>query len=173
MTFIRLFVAPATCALIALLLSLPLHAEPPKMLFQNGIPGQADETGRSQVGYAILRLPDGTFAFYDRYRPEAGPLQLPDRNGTMHTLLPPLPGEIAQRKPLRASGILALPQVVLTSTGTLINVRVKNETLDKQAAAKIGLFFAVFETPMDICKTKSMYVSGNIIYIPQHFCSKR
>ena len=62
-----------------------------------------------------MRLPDGSFAFYDLYHPQAGPLVLPDGEGRKHTLLPPLPDELVESEAIIESGVLANTQVILTA----------------------------------------------------------
>jgi hypothetical protein len=87
-----------TIALIALSFLPSAFAERPKMLFQGKVPGESDNSARAPVHYAMMRLPDGSFAFYDRDRPQDGPLTLPDLDGNEYTLLPPLPARIAENK---------------------------------------------------------------------------
>ena len=53
-------------------------AEPPTMLFQGAAVHDSGAAGGARTAFAIMRLPDGSFAFYDRYAPEKGPLSLPD-----------------------------------------------------------------------------------------------
>ena len=69
-------------------------AEPPSMLFQGAAVHDNGAAGGARTSFAIMRLPDGSFAFYDRYAPEKGPLSLPDADGKPHPLLPHLPKEI-------------------------------------------------------------------------------
>ncbi len=93
----------------------------------------------SSVAFAILRLPDGSFAFYDRGRPGVGPLTLKDRAGREHTLLPALPEDLAKSRAILDSRILANTQAILTPRGEVVSVFVKSEMLDKETAARIGL----------------------------------
>lgn len=111
-----------------------IAGQPPVMLLQ-----QPADPGSPQVGYSIMRLPDGSFAFYDRYRPESGPLVLLDRSGQPHTLQPHLPAAVLQNPEVFKSGVLSSPQVLLTPDDTVIGVRVIREDLDSAAVAEIGL----------------------------------
>lgn len=110
---------------------------PPRMLLQEA--GGADEPARPRRGYAIMRLPGGSFAFYDRYRPQAGPLVLPDRTGRKLTLLPYLPERVMANQAIAASGVLAGTQVILTPDDQVTNVFVRAEALDRKTAAEVGL----------------------------------
>ena len=93
-------------------------------------------------GFAVMRLPDGSFAFYDRYRPFDGPLALPDRAGELHKLLPYLPPAVVGSKVVAESGILpASSQVVLTPDNDIFSVFVKKEEFDRATAARVGLRF--------------------------------
>ncbi|MAG93493.1 MAG: hypothetical protein CMJ48_07065, partial [Planctomycetaceae bacterium] len=83
--------------------------------------------------------PDGSFAFYDRNRPQAGPLTLPDRDGKQHALLPHLPADIANSPIIAKSGVLSNTQVILTPDNRVKSVYVQNEALDRATAAKVGL----------------------------------
>jgi hypothetical protein len=130
---------PTTLGLIALVIAPTAFCAPPKMLFQETLGGQRDASNRVRTGYAMMRLPDGSFAYYDRYQPRSGPLTLPDRNGDQHTLLPYLPTNIATNATIVDSGILNNQQVVLTPDDQVINVFVKRENLDRETAAKVGL----------------------------------
>ncbi len=125
--------------LMALAFSAIGVCEPPRMLFQGNVPGDRDATGRLRTGYAIMRLADGSFAFYDRFAPQAGPLTLPDRDGNLHTLGPALPADIAANAGICNSGILDNQQVILTPDRTVISVLVKREDLDPKRAAEVGL----------------------------------
>ena len=113
--------------------------EPPRMLFQGRVTADSGAASGSRVRYAIMRMPDGSFAFYDRYRPQAGPLVLPDADGGEHTLLPPLPPEVAGSKAIIESTVLANTQVILTPGNEVKSVFVKGEKLDRETAAKVGL----------------------------------
>ncbi|MBI2479809.1 MAG: exo-alpha-sialidase [Planctomycetia bacterium] len=120
--------------LIAVATPPPGLSEPPKMLFQDGIPGRQDSSDRVRVGYAMMRLPDD-----DRYRPQEGPLTLPDRTGTSYALLPHIPARIAANTAILNSEILANLQVVLAPHDEITSVFVKSENLDKETAAQVGL----------------------------------
>ncbi|MGB0578746.1 MAG: sialidase family protein [Limisphaerales bacterium] len=113
--------------------------EPPKILFQNGAVKDVGAAGGARTAFAIMRLPDGSFAFYDRYRPGTGPLRLPDANGKMHALLPHLPKHLLASKAIMNSGVLGNTQVVLGRDDEVKSVLVKNKALDKETAKKVGL----------------------------------
>lgn len=114
-------------------------AGPPRMLFQHAAVRDPGAAGGARTGFAVLRLPDGSFAFYNRNAPAAGPLQLPDGDGQLHTLLPHLPKEILTSEVILNSGVLDNTQVVLMPDGTVVSVTVRNESLDRQTAAQVGL----------------------------------
>ena len=114
-------------------------AEPPLMLFQGGGAHDSGAAGGARTAFAIMRLPNGSFAFYDRDAPGKGPLTLPDSDGQPHQLLPHLPRKILASQEIMKSGVLNNTQVVLSRDGQVKSVRVKNEALDKQAAEKVGL----------------------------------
>ncbi len=120
------------CALPFVFAALGLGAapEPPRLLVE--APGAAT---------SLLRRPDGSFAFYDRHHPDAGPVALPDRDGRRHTLLPALPPQLAGSKTVLASGVLIDNQVLLTPDGELISVRVRGEKLDAATAKQVGLAY--------------------------------
>jgi hypothetical protein len=101
---------------------------PPRLLVE--APGAAT---------SLLRRPDGSFAFYDRRHPNAGPVVLPDREGRRHTLLPALPPHLAGSKTVLESDVLNDSQVILTPAGQLISVRVRGEKLDSATARRVGL----------------------------------
>ncbi len=126
-------------ALVALSGSGTAAPSPPRMLFQNQTVHDPTAPSGSRAAYAILRLPDGSFAFYDRYQPQAGPLTLPDRQGKRHTLKPRLPPHLIGDQAIVESGVFSNTQVVLGQDGELKSVYVKNETLDRATAAKVGL----------------------------------
>ncbi len=101
------------------------------MLFQQTLDGPRDASNRVRVGYALMRLPDGGFAFYDRYQPGAGPLTLPGRDRQPHTLLPYLPDSIVNSASILDSEVLNNQQVILSSDGQIISVLVEREDLDQ------------------------------------------
>ncbi len=125
--------------LIALVFSSTAFGTPPKMLFQETLVGERDASNRVRTGYAMMRMPDGSFAFYDRYQPRSGPLILPDRDGQPHTLLPYLPDSIVANAGIIDSGILNNQQVILSGDGEITSVFVKREDLDRETVAKVGL----------------------------------
>ncbi len=122
-------------------LALPVAADPkpPTMLFQGRSVADPGAAGGARTAYALMRLPDGSFAFYDRNRPQAGPLTLPDRDGKQHALLPHLPLDIANSPIIAKSGVLSNTQVILTPDDRVKSVYVQNEALDRATAAKVGL----------------------------------
>ncbi|QDT93648.1 sialidase family protein [Gimesia algae] len=128
-----------TFALLLTLASQSQAAEPPQMLFQGEGVHDAEATGGARTAFAIMRLPDGSFAFYDRYQPEKGPLSLPDVEGKLHPLRPHLPEAIVASKKIMQSGVLNNTQVVLSQDGQIKSLRVQNESLDKESAKKAGL----------------------------------
>ncbi|WP_417391647.1 sialidase family protein [Gimesia sp.] len=128
-----------TFALLLTLVSQSHAAEPPQMLFQGAGIHDAEAAGGARTAFAIMRLPDGSFAFYDRYTPEKGPLSIPDADGRLHTLLPCLPEEILASEVIMQSGVLNNTQVVLSQDGQVKSVRVQNESLDKESAKQAGL----------------------------------
>jgi hypothetical protein len=101
---------------------------PPRMLFQ----GPAESL-------ALLRLPDGSFAFYNRLRPAEGPFTLPDQRGDRHALRPHLPPAILGQPAVLDSGLLANTQAILTPEGRLVSVLVRGESLDPVTARQVGL----------------------------------
>lgn len=111
-------------------LVLPAAPEPPRLL----MPGPHDTT-------SLVRLSDGSFAFYNRSHPTADPIVLTDREGRRHTLSPSLPPQLAGSKAVLASGVLTDSQVILTSDNQLISVRVLGEKLDPAAAQQAGLTY--------------------------------
>lgn len=112
---------------------------PPIMLFQGRGTADAGAAGGARTSFAILRLPDGSFAFYNRYQPFSGPLSLPDREGQTHALLPYLPKELLESEVINKSDVLNNAQAVLTPRNEVLSVFVKNEPLDREAVAKVGL----------------------------------
>ncbi|APZ95285.1 sialidase family protein [Fuerstiella marisgermanici] len=131
------------CTLFSVLLWLhvgfaPLaEAAPPVLLLQE--PLTNSEPPARRMGYAIMRMPDGTFAFYDRYRPESGPLRMPDRNGRVHSLSPGLPDRVLSDPSIMNSGVLNNPQVILTPDSNVVSMQVRREALTSEQAAEIGL----------------------------------
>jgi len=114
-------------------------ATPPTMLFQSGEIKDAGAAGGARTAFAIMRLPDGSFAFYDRYAPQAGPLRLLDAQQQSHVLLPHLPEEVLSSDVILDSGVLNNTQVILGSDGEVRSVTVRDESLDRETAAKVGL----------------------------------
>lgn len=127
------------CVLGVLCSSITAAPSPPRMLFQEKSVHDPTAPSGSRAVYSILRLPDGSFAFYDRSRPLAGPLTLPDRNGNKHTLTPHLPPHITTNQLMIESGALSNGQVIVAADGELKSVYVENEALDREAAARAGL----------------------------------
>ena len=125
--------------MIGILVFPALAAEPPRMLFQHGEVKDPGAAGGARTAYAIMRLPAGKFAFYDRYRPDHGPLRLPDAKGRLHALLPHLPKPVLASEAIMTSGVLANTQVILSPDNEVKSVLVKNEALDKETAKKVGL----------------------------------
>ncbi len=109
------------------------------MLFQGKSVADPGAASGARVRYAIMRMPDGSFAFYDRYDLQAGPLVLPDDEGRKHTLLPPLPRELVESESIIESRVLANTQVILTPDNEVKSVYVKGEKLDRETAARVGL----------------------------------
>ncbi len=116
-----------------------IAADPPTMLLQSGETKDAGAAGGARTAFAIMRLPDGSFGFYDRYAPKAGPLRLPDATGKLHAVLPHLPKEILASDVILDSGVLNNTQVILGKDGEIRSVTVRNESLDRETAAKVGL----------------------------------
>lgn len=124
--------------LLALVNQTP-SAEPPVMLLQEEGVHDSGAAGGARTAFAIMRLPDGSFAFYDRYSPEEGPLSLPDTEGKQHILLPHLPQEVLSSETIINSGVLDNTQVVLSQDGQVKSIRVQQEGLDRETAKKVGL----------------------------------
>ncbi len=124
--FVTASAADATCA-------------PPRMLLQGNVVKDSTAPSGSRTSFSIMRLPGGSFAFYDRNNPQATPLALPDRQGETYTLLPALPEDIANSQAVTSSGVLANSQVILTPDRQLVSVFVKAERFDKDMAARVGL----------------------------------
>lgn len=112
---------------------------PPVMLLQSGDTKDPGAAGGSRTAFALMRLPDGGFAFYNRYSPTAEPLTLPDATGRPHRLLPPPPARIVTSDTIRSSGVLNNAQVILTERDEVMGVTVRGETLDRQGAERVGL----------------------------------
>lgn len=129
----------AALALIVTTCSAEVSSAPPRMLRQVHAVADSAAASGSRTSFAILRLPDGSFAFYDRNNPRGGALTLPDHEGGTYTLLPSLPDDIANSEVVAASGVLANTQVILTPDGQLVSVFVQAERFDKETAAKVGL----------------------------------
>jgi len=113
--------------------------EPPRLLFLEDAGHDATAPSGTRSGYAILRREDGSFCFYNPYSPSAEPLTLPDAKGVQHTLLPPLPENLATSKVLIESGLLNNVQTLLSADGTVRSITVKSERHSKKDAARIGL----------------------------------
>ncbi|KAA0131519.1 exo-alpha-sialidase [Gimesia chilikensis] len=127
---------------LLLLLALINHtpaAESPVMLLQEEGVHDSGAAGGARTAFAIMRLPDGSFAFYDRYSPEEGPLSLPDIQGKQHILLPHLPQEVLSSETIINSGVLNNTQVVLSRDVQVKSIRVQQEGLDRETAKKVGL----------------------------------
>jgi hypothetical protein len=129
----------AMWVLIVSLCSVEAFSAPPRRLRQGAPVADAAAASGSRTGFAILRMPDGSFAFYDRNQPKATPLTLPDQNGDACVLLPALPDPILNSATVIESGVLANTQVIRTPNEELVSVFVRAERFDKQTAAKVGL----------------------------------
>jgi hypothetical protein len=128
------------CLLLVLIVAGELHsASPPFMLFQGAGVHDVGAAGGARTAFSFMRLPDGSFAFYDRYAPDKGPLSLPDANGSRYRLLPHLPPQVLASETIMESRVLQNSQVVLASDGEVKSVSVKNEPLDRETAKKVGL----------------------------------
>ena len=127
------------CVVVVGAIPLTTTAEPPKVLLQAPLDSENQSQRQTRMGYSILRMPNGRFAFYNRYQPDGGPVRLPDRDGTLHTLLPSLPEHIANSQTLIESKILSNTQVVLTDKGEIFSAVVRRENLDRKAVAQVGL----------------------------------
>ncbi|MGY8640084.1 MAG: sialidase family protein [Verrucomicrobiales bacterium] len=126
--------------LIALIFAAFAEAQtPPVMLFQNGVTHDPTAPSGSRTSFSIMRIPDGSFAFYNRYAAEKGPVTLPDASGKMHSLLPHLPPEILNSKAILKSDVLSGTQVILTADNAVNRVFVKSEALEKDEAKEVGL----------------------------------
>lgn len=111
----------------------------PIMLFQQGAAADASAPSGTRTAFAIMRLPDGSFGFYNRYAPGSGPLTLPDLDGKQHLLLPHLPQQILESDVIMASESLENTQVIFTRDNQVKSIYVQGESLDKETAAKVGL----------------------------------
>lgn len=129
----------AAVAWIVLTYAAKTSGAPPQMLLQGDAVADSAAASGSRTSFAIMRMPDGSFAFYDRNHPQAGPLTLPIRDGGSYTLLPALPDDIANSQTVTSSGVLSNTQVIFTPDGQLISVFVQAERFDKETAAKVGL----------------------------------
>ncbi|MEX0820363.1 MAG: sialidase family protein, partial [Pirellulaceae bacterium] len=129
----------AAIALIIMAYSAEASCAPPRMLLQANAVADSGAASGSRTNFAIMRMPDGSFAFYDRNNPQAKPLTLPDRDGGTYTLLPALPDDIANSQAVTSSGVLSNTQVILTPDGQLVSVFVQAERFDKETATKVGL----------------------------------
>jgi len=109
------------------------------MLFQGKSIKDSGEAGGTRTAFAIMRMHDGSFAFYNRNDPFGGPLTLADDGGAAHTLLPYLPPRIVNSKAIADSGVLANTQVILTEQDDVKSVYVQAERIDKETAARVGL----------------------------------
>ncbi|MCP4509736.1 MAG: hypothetical protein GY826_25455, partial [Fuerstiella sp.] len=114
-------------------------ADRPTMLFQGEAIKDAGAAGGTKTAFAIMRLPDGSFAFYNRYAPGKGPLRLPDADSRVHELLPHLPTQILQSEAIMESGVLGNTQVILSRDNEVKSVFVQSESLDRETAATVGL----------------------------------
>jgi hypothetical protein len=129
----------STVLAFCLVIRLTGAAEPPRMLFLEDAGHDPTAPSGTRSGFAILRLDDGRFCFYNPYKITSEPLRLPDGKGKLHTLLPALPESLAESKPLTESGILSNTQTLLSQDGTVHSITVKGESLSKEDAARIGL----------------------------------
>ena len=114
-------------------------AQPPLMLFQDTTTVEDGKERRVVKSCGILRRTDGSFSFFDRLRPKAGPLELPDADGTIHKVLPYLPASILASDAVMGSGILRNTQTIQTAPKQVTSVFVKGEKLDRETAARVGL----------------------------------
>lgn len=126
------------CLAIVLSCVFTFGGEPPQMLIQDaGVEDSQSASGR-RTSFAIMRLPNNRFAFYDQSNPSISPLTLPNRSGRMFSLLPSLPPEAASPSIIE-SGILANTQIILTPHHEILNVFVKSEAIEKERVASVGL----------------------------------
>ncbi|MCA9121073.1 MAG: exo-alpha-sialidase [Planctomycetaceae bacterium] len=129
----------AAIALIITACAAEASCAPPRMLLQGNTVADSTAASGLRTGFAIMRLPDGRFAFYDRNHLRARPLTLPDRDGQTCALLPSLPEDVASSRVVASSGVLDNTQVILTPAGQLVSVFVQGERFDKETAARVGL----------------------------------
>jgi hypothetical protein len=134
-----LVIAATVCLLCFATPGSTVATDPPTMLFQSGEMKDPEAASGARTAFAIMRLPDGGFAFYDRYSPRKGPLTLPDADGMSHVLLPHLPKKVTDSSVILDSGVLDNTQVILGKDGEVRSVTVRSETLDRETAAKVGL----------------------------------
>ncbi|MCA9086006.1 MAG: exo-alpha-sialidase [Planctomycetaceae bacterium] len=111
---------------------------PPIRLLLDGEVKDAQAAGGARTSFGIMRLPNGGFAFYDRHAPKE-PLQLQGEDGQLRALLPHLPPEILQSSVILNSVVLDNSQVIYGQDGEIKSVFVRNEALDRETAAKVGL----------------------------------
>lgn len=140
--------------------------EPPRILWQDKIVEDAGAAGGGRTSFAIMRMPGGSFTFYDRNRPQDGQLTLPDSEGIAYTLLPALPKDIANSKTIVASGVLDNAQVILTPDRSVVSIYVKGEKLDQATAKKVGLprylnVWAQRATPIDSSEPQMVWRGYN------------
>lgn len=111
----------------------------PIMLLQE--PGVHDPgaAGGARTGFAIMRMPDGSFAFFDRLNPTKRPLSLPDRDGLQHVLQPSIPSDIAASRVVLDSGVLSNQQVILTPEHEVHSVFVEAEVIPPEQIGEVGL----------------------------------
>lgn len=112
---------------------------PPVMLFQDKATHDPTAPSGSRTSFSIIRMPDGSFAFYNRYAPDKGPVRLPDASGEEHVLLPHLPQDVLNSEAILKSDVLGETQVILTAENEVARVLVKGETLTADEVKKIGL----------------------------------
>ena len=129
----------AAIALIVTAYSAEASSAPPRMLLQSNAVADSGAASGSRTSFAIMRMPDGSFAFYDRNNSQGGPLTLPDHDGGTYTLLPALPNDITNSQAVTASDVLSNTQLILTPDRRLVSIFVQAERFDKETAAKVGL----------------------------------
>ncbi|MCA9072857.1 MAG: exo-alpha-sialidase, partial [Planctomycetaceae bacterium] len=117
----------------------PRTPQSPIMFLQGAETKDPGEAGGAKTAFAIMRLPDGSFAFYDRNAPAKGPLSLAEKGGPLHTLLPQIPPQIAKSQTILQTGVLNNTQVILTKNNEVLSLSVRNEALSREQALKVGL----------------------------------